>query len=264
MMHVNRISERLVNFTDEVEGENIVYIEENDYKENFQMYSSSKELLKTFFVETTEKTGIIVSEEDKPIIELSGARFVWTNENFDELDYLYGSAMVCGISTALWAPTNFWKVYIDSPSNEKEKEFLENLACIQRSAHGDDGTFGCLHRKPPNYPCDLYFFDNGVYSLLDLTLVEYFDAMIESKAVVLWQYFYLEPRAIVEMLKGLRCDNWISLYNDLEGNPTRLEGLIIHMERVIEQFPVLFPDHDLTFFQSKLDGLVNYINSSQN
>lgn len=231
-----------------------IVIEENNFNEaeKLKQFDGYQRIIKDAIQRVYTDTGIEISQYDHDLFELFSIRVDWTNDNDDDNPYLYGSFFIADMANALRIPSQFWKVYNDPQPNSIEESELQKLACFQRSAHGDDGTFGCFYREPPNYPCKIYFYDNGAFCPMNLTLREYFIAMLDCNAVVLWQYFYLQTDQLLNMLNGLNCANWISLYNDLEGNPSRAEGLAIHMERVIALFPDLFPDFDLTFFKSQL------------
>lgn len=250
-------------FIQDLSSNSKIVIEENNLNdiEKLKQFDGYHRIIKDAIQRVYTDTGIEISQDDHDLFELFSIRFNWTNDNDDNNpnQYLYGSFFIADMANALRIPSQFWKVYNDPQPNSAEESELQKLACFQRSAHGDDGTFGCFYREPPNYPCEIYFYDNGAFCPMNLTLREYFETMLHCKAVVLWQYFYIEPQTIVKMLDGLHCNNWISLYDDLEGNPTRVEGVIVHMERVIRLFPGLFPDHDLTFFKSRLDKLKNLV-----
>ncbi len=211
-----------------------------------------------------EDSEIQIPEDHLKYMLVSGLRLDWTNEKIMNKDtfFIYGSFFLHGMYEPIVSPSHFWEVYNDPIKDEKQKEDLKKLGYFQRSAHGDDGTFGCFYRNSKDYPFPIYFYDNGIYFPMPLNLDEYYEAMIFCKGVVLWQYFYLEPKDIIKGLDNEMCNNWISLYDDLDGNPKRVEGVIKHMNILIKQFPILFPDFDVSFFIEKRDDLIKEYETS--
>ena len=245
-------------FIDEFKVHQDISIEEDNTTKLEALIPSMDETITQSLEWLKDDSGISLSKNYSDFLKLASIRFAWFKENND---FIYGGFLIADIASGLRKETHFWKPYFGTTrtlTNEKE-QFLKNLVCFQRSAWGDDGTFGCLYRDSSNDPFPLYFFDNGAYTKLNLTLNEYYSEMLKSKAVALWQYFYIEPKDMEKMLDGLSCKNWVSLHDDLDNIP-RIEGVAIHMERVIESFSSLFPDYDLSFFKSKLSSLNKLLN----
>jgi len=239
-----------------------ILVEENNL--SYTIDKANNMVLEEYDKWIQEGVGIQITHNHLEYMLISGLRLDWTNEKIldDNNTYIYGSFFLHGVLEPIVFPSYFWEVYNDPIEDEKQRETLQKLGYFQRSAHGDDGTFGCFYRESKEYPFPIYFYDNGIYFPMTLNLDKYFEAMLFCKAVVLWQYFYLEPKDIINGLEGLNCDDWISLYSDLEGNPPRVEGIIKHMDVLIRQFPLLFPDFEISFFKNKRDALLIEYNSS--
>lgn len=247
MVQTNFTLKRIEEFLYYLEKNN-VFIEEN----NIEHLKSFEEYIDLDAFKLLQSTnGMAVSNKDQEFIRLSSLRISWTTEIQQNIEFLYGSVFIAGMSSALRNDSHFWKTYNSPVSGSAEETELKKLAVLQRSAYGDDGTFGCFYREPPKYPCDIYFYDNGIYYPTDFTLETYYDAMLENKAVVLWQYFYIPAEEIVKKLDGLTCKGWISMYSDLVDVP-RAIGVAMNMERIIRVFPTIFPDYDVSFYQKKL------------
>jgi len=240
------------------------------------------------FEEAYEEIRIKVPKEDWHYNDIGSLLLDWSVINVENREYLYGGFLFNTFAGVLGEPSYFWKIYNDSRfwksyKNEEEEQmcndFLPKLNCFHKSGHGDDGTFGCLLREKGQYPCPIYFYDNGVWFEMDMSLEEYYDKMIACKAVMLWQYFYLDTSEIIRKLgeyKPVYEDvdskgptgglgyKWVGLYYEYyvkdEHSPEVLltsvaEGVLLHMKRVLKMFPRLFPDMDITFFQEKHDAL---------
>lgn len=176
------------------------------------------------------------------------------------------------------SPSNFWKRYNDSPrfwKNNRQPEaeaiceaFLPKLNYINGSGHSSDGTFGCILREDGIYPCPVYFYDSGIWFKMDLSLEEYYEKMLNSKAVYYWQYFYVATEEIVQKLGNFKPIFIEADTKYLEGPTAGLEdkfrdgtftysaeGVLHQMKNIIKLFPKLFPDMDLTHFKEKCDAL---------
>lgn len=246
------ITELEMNEKISVDENNLTYILDRCKRMNLEEYDNW----------ILEDCNIQVTKDHLDYMLSSGLILDWTNENVmkEKFSYIYGGFKLRGIYEPLVGKSFFWEPYQEDFKQNNQEETLTNLGYFQSSGHGNDGTFGCFYRKPKEYPFPIYFYDNGVYFPMSLNLDEYYEAMLFCKAVVLWQYFYIDPKEIVTTLKNEKCSNWISLYDDLPNNPSRVEGLIKHMNILIEQFPVLFPDFDISFFEEKRDSLVKEYN----
>lgn len=219
---------------------------------------SSKETNKEEYIQwIKEDIGLDLPLASMDYMPCSGLIIDWTNEKIlsKTKQYLYGSFRLNDLYTPIVAPSTFWEPYNMNFTSNEEKIDLERLNYFQKSGHGDDGTFGCFYRHPMKYPFPVYFYDNGHYFPMSLDLNEYYNAMLLNNAVVLWQYLYVDTKLIIEKLSSKNCSNWISLYNNLEGNPNRVSGLIHHFNELIRQLPILFPDFDISLILQKLEEL---------
>lgn len=237
---------------------------------------ASEEYFLPQFIEIYNKN---ITDNDFKYEDLSGVILGWIIKNATEDEFMYGGFKLNGYMEPLIYPSNFWKNYNVSerfwrlnPDSENEtiyKDFLPKLNYFQTSGHGDDGTFGCFYKDPEIYPPKIYFYHKGVWFKMDMTLEEYIDTMLHCKAVALWQYFYIDTSAIVKKL-----GNFKPMFSEEETNffdgpssflfdsyfeegkiTTAAESIILHMERIINVFPKIFPDFDLTYFKEKYNAL---------
>ncbi|MFZ4475447.1 MAG: hypothetical protein ACOYPR_09665 [Saprospiraceae bacterium] len=220
----------------------------------------------TMGIEAAREFGnILLDESEIKFIEVSTISFLWTNrvkgKGFPAL--IYGGIQMKGFAENLYGESIFWDAVVhDTPPAEGLKSEFKKLGAFHKSSWGDDGTFGCFYREG-KYPFPIYFFDNGNYYLMNMDLSEYYAAMIYNKAVVGWQYFYIQPEQIIQQLHKRKCAKWgLGLLQEVEG--TRVDGVIELMNRLILLFPDLFPDFEIRFYIEKRDELVAAYNSFKN
>ena len=128
--------------------------------------------------------------------------------------------------------------------------------------------YGCVLPNGTTFPNEFYFYDGGVvYALPFKTYAEYIQALLASAGVDCWQYFYIDPKIIVEANKGsnyittqlrvgTRFVEDISIY---EYNPSytfdRLDLILEYLNRVARVFPMAFPDMDFSRQAGHVDAL---------
>ncbi|WP_234109207.1 MULTISPECIES: hypothetical protein [Chryseobacterium] len=262
---INELKENaLVNVREENTAKNRRLLPFRDYKENFdEVYAALK---------------VNVPEADYQYEDLGALSLDWdaVTDQPDE-EYLWGGFKILGLLESLGLHSHFWDIYnndnrfwSNNPQPEAEavwKDFLPKLNYFQKSGHGDDGTFGCILREEGIYPCPVYFYDSGIWFKMDLSLEEYYNTMIDCKAVYYWQYFYIATEEIVQKLGNFK-PVFIE-YDEkyLEGpHPFgdkfrdgiftySAEGVLHQMKNIIKRLPKLFPDMDLTYFKEKCDAL---------
>jgi hypothetical protein len=187
-----------------------------------------------------EENGILISDHDIYILNFSGVSFSWSYTN-EENQFIYGGYRFNGFTEALAQNSNFWDVYNSINKHEPdntELELLKKLNWFEKQAWGDDGKFGCFLREPGNFPPKIYFYDYGVYFPMELSLVQYFDAMIDSCAVRGWQYFYID------------------IPNNFPNIPKVNKRLVLQdVEFIVEMLPKLFPDKDFSYQEDRLKYL---------
>ena len=230
------------------------------------------------FEEVYNELKVNVPKEDWKYNDLGSLSLDWdavTDQPNEE--YLWGGFQLHTFSGALESPSDFWEIYNDSPRfwrNNPQPEaesvwetFLPKLNYINGSGHGSDGTFGCILREEAIYPCPVYFYDSGIWFKMDLEMKEYYEKMLECKAVYYWQYFYVTTEEIVQKLGNFKPLFIEADTKYLEGpHPFddkfrdgtftySVEGVLCQMKNIIKRFPKLFPDMDLTYFKEKCDAL---------
>lgn len=226
----------------------------------------------------------IPQEEFKEYFKLGSLVLDWdTSLKKDEDGYLWGGFKMQGFASALGSPSHFWDTYNSGnrtwknnpyPKDEAVyKEFLPKLNYFHKSGHGDDGTFGCFLREEGVYPCSIYFYDSGIWFPMQMSLEEYYDAMIASNAVYYWQYFYIDTDLIVEKL-----GNYKPIYEEYGAQyatgpcpfldkykkgelVTSAEGVLYQMEKIIRIFPEIFPGYNISFFEEKCNALKLALNN---
>jgi hypothetical protein len=184
-----------------------------------------------------EHKKITVKECFYGFFNISKLKSCWcyTNENNE---FIYGGFWFNGLSEALAQRSKFWDVFNSlnrhHPS-EEELEFLKKLNWFEKQAWaGGDGKFGCFLREPGDFPPKIYFYDSGAYFPMNISLEEYFDAMIASCAVRGWQYFYIDfPDKFPELREVNR------------------EKVLAELTRTVTVLPRLFPDRDFSYHQER-------------
>ena len=261
---INELKENaLVNVREENTAKNRRLLPFRDYKENFdEVYAALK---------------VNVPEADYQYEDLGALSLDWdaVTDQPDE-EYLWGGFQLHTFSAALSSRSNFWNRYNsqrfwkNNPQPEAEavwETFLPKLNYINGSGHGSDGTFGCILREEGIYPCPVYFYDSGIWFKMDLNLEEYYNAMLNCKAVYYWQYFYIATEEIVQKLGNFKPvfieydEKYLEgphPFGDKFRDGTftySAEGVLHQMKNIIKRFPKLFPDMDLTYFKEKCDAL---------
>lgn len=268
--------EKFEDFISDLKNNPFVCVREENVEENRRLLKFRHP--EERFEEVYEDMKIKVPKEDWKYQDLGALCLDWdaVTDKPDE-SYLWGGFQLHTFASALSSHSNFWEPYNDSarfwknnPQPEAEaiwEDFLPKLNYINGSGHGNDGTFGCLLREDGVYPCPLYFYDSGIWFKLDMTLEEYYNTMLQCKAVYYWQYFYIDTDEIVKKL-----GNYHPVYteegakfllgphafdNELMNGTitTSAEGVLLQMKNIINRFPRLFPDFDLTYFTEKCDAL---------
>ncbi len=198
-------------------------------------------------------------------------------------EFLWGGFKILNIFESLGGPSHFWDIYNNDdrfwnnnaqPESEAIwQDFLPKLNYFHKSGHGDDGTFGCILREEGVYPCPIYFYDSGIWFEMEMGMEEYYNKMIECKAVYYWQYFYISPDVIVKKL-----GNFKPMYEEYSANyfngphpfmdkykdgtfTFSIEGVLHQMEIIIKRFPTLFPGYDTAFFEEKYNALKRAFNN---
>ena len=118
-------------------------------------------------------------------------------------DFLYGGVEINGISECLILKSDFWKIDFSLAPDAEVPESLK-------------------HFEKLNW-----------YTVINLSLEEYFDAMFASCAVCGWQYFYID-------------------YNQ---DIPHLDKALKDMEVAVKFLPKLFPEKDFSYHSSKLQEL---------
>jgi len=200
-----------------------------------------------------EHQGIEIPKSNLHYFYLTSLHLDWSSSGQKE-DFLYGGYRL-NFFNNLPFPSHFWKIDNEFPEPDEE-EFFNKLAYFQRSGHGDDGTYSCFLREG-KYPCDIYFYDRGIYWKIDLDLDEYFELLLKYKSVAAWQFFYIDTEELIKKLDGLNCKAWPFItFSDLPEETTpRVEGVLYHMDKIIRLFPKLFPEVDLSYATKKRDAL---------
>ena len=202
------------------------------------------------------KTGIDIPKADWESLATSGLTLDWDRpaESYEEA-YMYGGYVIQDLTMCLGYDDPFWKIDHPSPSDE-ERLFLEKINYIQRCAHGNDGTYGCLYREQGVYPCPVYFYDKGLYCKMNLDYDQYYESMLASSAVSYWQYFYIDIDEIYSRTRDINADNINSVYHDeIPEGITKFEAIINHLESNLKLLPDSFPDKDFSYHQKHLEEL---------
>lgn len=267
-------------------------------KNNIDEIKGEKPFISERAVRRAQETmGIEIPQEVYDHQAISSLRLKWTAsgqydwDNDVELRYLKGGFAIDGLLSALGGESSFWKNYngdsrfwkTDYQQEAKAvyETFLPQLNDFQSSARGEseasDGTYGCILREKGVYPCPVYFFDSGMWFEMNMTVEQYYDAMMHCKAVYYWQYFYIDTDKIVKELANFNpryLEYGAYYFNGPQGGATLDEyrdgivtssahGVLIQMQTIIKRFPKLFPDVDLTYFKERCEALEKALQQSQ-
>ncbi len=142
---------------------------------NLSFYDELDLDLNDYFKRIKNHKKIKIIKEDLDYMLISGSEIDWTNEKIldKNTSYLYGSFFLNDLYMPIVLPSTFWEPYNMVFKDDQEKLDLERLNYFQRSAHSDDGPFGCFYRYPMEYPFPIYFYDNGVYFPITVDLDQY-------------------------------------------------------------------------------------------
>lgn len=271
------ILEKLEQLIIEISDNKIIRVDKNNLakvKENAGFLS--QRLLQ----KAQERMKLEIPKEDYQYDSIGSLTLDWSaSANQSDEEYIWGGFRLLSIIESLGVHSHFWDIHNNdprfwenNPQPEAEaiwKDFLPKLNYFQRSGHGEDGTFGCILREEGIYPCPVYFFDSGIWFKMDMSLEEYYDTMIASKAVYYWQYFYIDTQEIVKKLgnykpvfieAGAKYVEGPHPFSDKFKDGTftySAEGVLHQMKNIIKRFPKLFPDADLTYFKERCNALEN-------
>ncbi len=232
----------MVNFYDSFGGF-FKYLESSKVKikeswTNTNFLSLSQRLLRRNIPLLYDNWNITIKEEDLDYFNLSGVSICWSN-TLGEDEFICGGFQFNGFSEALIQDSDFWDTFNSinkHQPDEKELGFLKKLNWFEKQSWGDDGRYGCFLREAGDFPPQIYFYDNSAYFQINLTLDEYFEAMIASCAVRGWQYFYIDIPDRFPDLVGINKDI-----------------ILKDVELAVELLPKLFPDKDFSYHIGKMD-----------
>ena len=273
--------EKFEDFITDLKNNSFVKVREDNVEDNRELLEYRD--AEGNFEEVYEEMKIKVPEKDWEYEDLGALSLDWdaVTDQSDEA-YIWGGFQLHNFSSALSSPSDFWEPYNEgrrfwenNPQPEAEamwKDFLPKLNYINGSGHGSDGTFGCILREEGVYPCPMYFYDSGIWFELNMTLEEYYNTMLQCKAVYYWQYFYIDTEEIVKKLGNFKPVFIEHGGQYLEGPhafddklrdgtiSTSVEGVLLQMKNIIKRFPKLFPDVDLSYFKERCDALEKALN----
>lgn len=253
---MDNLLQKFLLFSDGLSENKRIKINKNNTNSKIQNLRSDK-FYEGEFLEALKYANVELTQNDKRFIDVATIGLEWTNavEGIIFDDYIYGGFQMRGFVENLYGNSLFWDPYNFKLSNPYDISFLQKFKAFHKSSHGDDGTFGCFYNEPGIYPRPIYFYDSGVVFPMNLTLEQYYEAMLEHKAVMLWQYYYLDSKVIVEKLKDANRKNWLGALRVDDENAKGVDVVLANMDKIIRQFPILFPDKDITFYKKKREDL---------
>jgi len=246
--------ERISSFVEELKSNKHIVIEED----NTQLCREDLEFIDIDYMlnNVNRNKNMQIDIDDLHYSYLTGLILDWEYSKGQE--WIYGGYKF-NLFNCLASPSHFWKIYNAPPNSKEQENFLNDLVYFQKSGHGDDGTFGCFYREG-KYPCDIYFYDAGVYWKMNISLDDYFEKMLKYKAVAAWQYFFIDAKDIIKKLDGLTCENWPVATVDRIDSLPKAKGVLHQMDKIIRLFPILFPDVDLFEVKVSRDQLYTLLN----
>ncbi|BEV03804.1 hypothetical protein [Chryseobacterium gambrini] len=276
-----KVLQKLEKFIIEICNNGKITIDKNNIEE---VKKSADFFSQRLLSRAEERINLKIPDEDFQYDSIGSLTLDWdatTNESDEE--YLWGGFQLLSLIESLGMHSHFWDNYNsdsrfwkNNPQPEAEvvwQEFLPKLNYFQKSAHGNDGTYGCILREEGVYPCPIYFFDSGIWFKMNMSIEEYYHTMIACKAVYYWQYFYIDTQEIVKKL-----GNYKPVYVEYDAKYLQgphpfsdkfkdgtftysAEGVLHQMKNIIKRFPKLFPDVDLTYFKERCDALEKALNT---
>lgn len=164
---------------------------------------------------------------------------------------------------------NFLEMHEDyepyEPYSEEDLKLINQLSWYDSptSLIGSDITpfFTCLKLEKGKFPNEFYFYDSHfVYKLPFTNYESYFDALIASAVVECWQFFYIEPKDLIDRNIGknyftvfLRSDkvkNHSMIHYKPEIEADRLDIIHEHLEHCVRTLPEIFPKMDFSYHKN--------------
>ncbi len=151
-------------------------------------------------------------------------------------DFIYGGFQIFDWWLFLCTESEFWKIDFSLGPGEEIPQHLknfENLCSFEKQSWRDDWRYGCFYREERVFPPKIALFDKNWFTIMNLSFEEYFESMINSGAVMGWQYFYI----------------------DFNQEIPHLKRAINDMETAVKNLPKLFPEKDFSFHIERLKEL---------
>ncbi|AEY67272.1 hypothetical protein [Clostridium sp. BNL1100] len=224
-------------FIDYLKVNKNVDLEERCFNEEYTDISD-EDLIET--ISMFKSINFSLKKEYYDFFRISSMSFAWSFTN-EKNQFIYGGFLFNGILDLFIQDSDFWDLsnsINQHKPNEGELEFLKKLNWFEKQSWGDDGRFGCFLREAGDFPPRIYFYDNSAYFPMNLSLEEYFGAMIASCAVRGWQYFYVDiPDKFPEFVR------------------INKSTVLKDVELAVELLPELFPDRDFSYHIGRMDYL---------
>ena len=137
---------------------------------------------------------------------------------------------------------------------------LKDFMWLTKQLATHDAHYGIVHREYGKYPWDIYFLAKGSVFFMNISFEDYFKAMLDSFAIVGWQYFYIEPDELIARTNNQIMENFDYLFGDSEkyslpNTAPRINGILLCMEICAEWLPKLFPGNDFSYHQQRVSVL---------
>lgn len=121
--------------------------------------------------------------------------------------------------------------------SDEEIEFYDNIQTIDIHGFSGDGQYAAFEFPEKGFPFNLWFIHRDARFQLDLDYGGYLDALIETRGLHGWQYFFLKE------------------YDQLSKDDYALGRAKKLMENTLTGLKELFPEVDIEPFQAKYDHL---------
>jgi hypothetical protein len=225
----------------------------------------NEDLLTDMVEDIKDQIGLALKPHETDIIFLTSLGMEWSRpEKYSKEGFLSGGFSFNGLS-GLSVPTScFWNRTTDSfikynPQKNVDTTQLSELNWIESQVHFSNGSTEnfpyatCANKNGTLLPDTFFFYDSGlIFDLNVFSYCEYIEAMINSAAVTCWQYFYTNPKHLVDAYSNVCYFPWhigtsdladgINGVNYLESIKfDRLDLIAEYLERCVRLLPVTFP-----------------------
>jgi len=158
-----------------------------------------------------------------------GWKVYWTNEG-EKVDFS-GEFNLISMKKVL-AKADKYPLW-HSEMTEEEMDFYESLQIIDIHGSSGDGQYAAFKIVEGQFPFEIWFIDRADAYQMDLDYSGYLDALITTRGLHGWQYFFLTD------------------YSKILSGDYYAVSVKKYMQHVLDGLAQLFPSVDITYYQNK-------------